>query len=203
MASKKTMSWGWIIFWCILLWPLGLFFLFRKIGSDKTATLKNSKTVAVISYVLIGLGIIYLVMSIAEDANMIAAAVVFGGGGVCLFLVSRRMKKNGIKYKKYISLVVNQQQKQIDIIAAEVGVRYETAKNDLLKMIDNGYFVGAYINETNREIVLLQPVYSSSVQPVYAIPPQMHVVACRGCGANNMAVVGQVKECDYCSSPVG
>jgi hypothetical protein len=46
MSNKKNLSWGWIIFWIIIFWPVGIFFLFKKLNDDKTAILKNSKTVS-------------------------------------------------------------------------------------------------------------------------------------------------------------
>lgn len=30
-TNKKAMSWFWIIFWLLLFWPLGLFFLFKRV----------------------------------------------------------------------------------------------------------------------------------------------------------------------------
>lgn len=49
MSNNKTMSWGWIIFWIIFFWPVGLIFLFQKLGRDKLAVLKNSKIVSIIA----------------------------------------------------------------------------------------------------------------------------------------------------------
>lgn len=203
MSNNKTMSWGWIIFWFVIFWPVGIFFLFKKLNGDKTATLKNSKTVAIISYVLIGMGVIYLIMTFTEDSSIFAAALLFGGGGVLVNIVARNMKKNGEKYKQYIGLIINQQLTQIDNIAASVGVGYDVAKTDLQKMIDLGYFVGAYINDGSREIILAKPVATNaSEQFTTGTGAQTRVVTCKSCGANNTAIVGQVKECEYCGSPI-
>lgn len=201
MQNKKTMTWGWIIFWCIIFWPVGLFFLFKKLSGDKSATLNNSKTVSIISYVLIGMGVIYLLMTFTEDSSMIIAALIFGGGGIWVNRVAKRMKINGEKYKKYISLVVNQQLTEIDNIAPAVGVTYDVAKTDLQKMINSGYFAGATINESTREIVLSKPTIDFSTQTT-STQTQTRVVACKSCGANNSIILGKSNECEYCGSPI-
>jgi hypothetical protein len=79
---------------------------------------------------------------------------------------------------------------------------------DLQKMIDVGYFYGAYIDVAQREIILAKPTVpqeaaSSYAQTPYAQAPQAQVqeriVSCKSCGANNR-VMGQLGECEYCGS---
>lgn len=198
MNNNKGMSWGWIIFWLIMFWPVGLFFLFKKLNTDKSATLNSGKSLNTISYVLMGMGAIYLIMAFTQDSSMFAAAVVFGGGGYWLNVIARKTKAKGIKYKKYINLVINGNVKDIDNIAGAVGVTYDVAKKDLQDMINSGYFEGAHINESTREIVLhnVVPVSSRSEHK------QTKVVTCKSCGANNTVVVGEPNECQYCGSPI-
>lgn len=196
MQKNKTMSWGLIIFLCIIFWPVGLFFLFKKINADKSATLQSSKKVFIISYVLIAMGVIYLAGSAEKEPSSSGVAVLFIIGGIWLFVVARKMKANGEKYKKYISIVINQRLFDIDNIASSVGVTYEVARRDLQKMIDTGYFTDAFINASTREIVLVSN--SSEVKSQV----QSKVVACKSCGANNSIIVGQNNICEYCGSAV-
>jgi len=143
-----------------------------------------------------GMGVIYLIMAF-EDPGMIAAAIIFDGGGVLVNWFARKTKREGERYKKYISLIVNQSQTSIDNIASAVGVTYEAAAKDLQKMIDAGYFVGAYIDVSQREIVLAKPAQASAGSSVVQV--QERVVTCGSCGANNR-VMGQIGECEYCGS---
>jgi len=204
-TTKKSMSWGGIIFWLILFWPLGLFFLFRKIHTDRTASLNNGRTVAIVSYILIGAAVVYLIMAFEEGAGFIPAAILCAGGGIWLFVISRRMKATGVRYRKYIALVVNQEQKSIDAIATAMGISYEDAVKELQQMINRGYFAGAHIDVGSREIRLAKappPPPAAPEMPVTAgIPIQERVVACNSCGAN-IRVSGQVGECEYCGSPL-
>lgn len=197
----KSLSWGLIAICFIIFWPAGLFLLFRKLSVDKSALFKNSKTVEMISYALMGFGVIYLLMAFNGSSTWLMA-IALGGGGVWVNMIARRMKSDGEKYKKYISIVVNQSQTSIDNIASMVGVSYETAVSDLTKMIDSGYFVGAYINESTREIVMAAAVQQPEVLAQSNTQTLYKVATCNSCGANNSVVVGRVAECEYCGSPV-
>lgn len=197
----KSLSWGLIVVCFIVFWPVGLFLLFRKLSLDKSATFKNSKTVEMVSYALMGFGVIYLLMAISGRSTMLMA-VALGGGGIWVNQIARRMKSDGEKYKKYISAVVNQSQTSIDNISSMVGVSYETAVTDLTKMIDSGYFVGAYINENTREIVMSAVAQQPAMSAQSSTQTQYKVATCQSCGANNSVVVGRVTECEYCGSPV-
>jgi hypothetical protein len=77
---------------------------------------------------------------------------------------------------------------------------------DLQKMIDAGYFSGAYIDITQREIILAKTAmpqeYVSPISPSAQAPSpqaQERIVSCKSCGANNK-VMGQLGECEYCGS---
>lgn len=201
MQQTKTMSWGWVIFWCVIFWPVGIFFLFKKLSSDKAATLQSSKKVSIISYVLLFIGIVGLFSKSSDGSSSAGVAVLFIAGGIWLLIIARNMKINGVKYKKYINLVINQHVTDIDNIAASMGVTYTVASRDLQKMIDSGYFTGGFINVNTREIVLLNSneVSSTQTNPSQA---QTRVVACKSCGANNTVVAGKNNVCEYCGSPL-
>jgi len=207
--EKKTMAWGWIIFWFIVFWPLGVLFLLRKLSKDKSAVWKDSRKVTTMSFVLAGIGVLVF-MSIVGSPGVgvyfYLWAVALIGGGIWTFFIAKKMKVNGERYSKYISIIVNQSQTSIDNIASAVGLDYSTVSKDLQKMIDVGYFYGAYIDVAQREIILAKPVMpQETVSPNlhYAQAPsvqvQERIVNCTSCGANNR-VTGQLGECEYCGS---
>ena len=205
-VKKKPISWIWIIVGFICFWPVGIVLLFIRLTSDKTATLKNSRTVAIISYVLMGLGAFNLLMAFA-DPFFFSSVLLFGGGGVAVFFVARNMKRNGEKYKKYIAIVINQGHTAIDNIAAMANVSYHMALEDLQRMINLGYFSNAFINHANRTIVFGQNTTSPVTHPhhgVSAAPPAEHfqriATPCTACGANNTLAARQMGECEYCGS---
>lgn len=200
---STTYSWPLIIVLLIIFWPVGVYLLYKRINTDKTAILKNSKTVFIISLVLIGIAVLYLLEGLTGNlkstdgssvvSGMIIVTLLFGGGGIYLLFVSKRMKSDGEKYKKYIGCIINQHLTSLDTLASVMNTSYEAVTKDLQKMIRLGYFSGSYIDEQKREFVL--PVVQAPQQSV-----QTKVVTCSGCGAQNTVAVGQVSECEYCGS---
>lgn len=213
-TSKKSSSWTVVILLLIFFWPIGLYLLYKKVTGDKTAALQNSKVLNTVGWVFAVLAVIYIFMAVSggmETSDALGAFVFFGAGGALMIYGAKRMKKNSEKLKKYISIVINNNQTSIDNIAAAIPIDYEQAKNDLQKMIDNGYFQGAYIDTANREIVLptnenSQPMnISEDTAPrenENMSQPGFKVVICKNCGANNKVIEGTVCECEYCGSPL-
>ncbi|GKX67678.1 hypothetical protein [Inconstantimicrobium mannanitabidum] len=216
VQENNSTSWKTIILLLIFFWPVGLILLYRKISIDKSATLKNSKTFNILGWVFVALSVISVLMILTgnlktEDGSsttgeLMVALVFFGGGGAVMIYAAKKMKINAEKLKKYIAIIINNNQTSIDNIAAAVPISYEEAVKDLQKMIDNGYFEGAYIDVSNREIVLTnkktkQNDFTSNVQmDGTANELQVKVVVCKSCGGNNKVVRGQVCECEYCGS---
>jgi len=199
----KQTSWGWIIFWFILFWPVGLVLLIKRQKSDTSAVLKDYKGVIIASYVLMGLGAIYFLMGIAGQPDALLAFLVFGGGGVVTFLYARKSQQRSIHYRNYINMVVNQNQTSIDGISAAIGIPYNAVLNDLQNLVTDGYLPGAYIDISQRKIILEDITHQLGAQivaPTSSMKVQTTVVKCPGCSANNKATIGQMAVCEYCST---
>jgi len=202
---KKPTGWGLIILCFIILWPIGLILLIKRLSVDKTATFQSGRTITIVSYVLMGMGVLYLLITISGNPAMLTLALLFGGGGVLVNRFALKTQHTGERYKKYITLIVNHGNTSIDTIAASVGVQYDVALADLQKMITAGYFVGAYIDTMQRQIILAKsaPIHPhATANPFpFSAPAQERVVNCESCGANNRIFV-QIGECEYCGSPL-
>lgn len=200
----KQISWIWVIFWFILFWPVGLIMLFGKINADRATMLKDGKKVTVMSFVLMGLGALIFtrILGGSSDTYTFLTAFALIGGGIWVFFIAKKMKIDGERYKKYIALVVNQNQTSIDNIASAVGISYDVAAKDLQKMIDTDYFHGAYIDVTQRVIVLAKSAPQQILQAAVGTQIQEKAFACGSCGANNRITIGQIAECEYCGSPL-
>lgn len=206
MENKGT-KWGWIIFWLIIFWPVGLYLLVKKLATDQSALMsgKTSK-LPVVGWGLIAFGVMgfFVEFSDTPDASGLMLGLAFVIGGVLLILKVSKTKKTAVKYKKYIDTVVNQNIRSIDNIASIVGLPYDVVAKDLQDMIDAGYLKDAYIHQSNREIILKQQETATYTQETYTdqTAPQTKAARCPGCGANNVVIVGQVSECEYCSTPI-
>lgn len=205
--EKKGLSWGWIIFWLIVFWPVGLYFVIKKMSSDKSAIMSGkTNSLSIIAWVLIGFGGLSAIAGITNpeegSTGVIAFAIGMVLGGVLLLLKSNKAKKLAIKYKKYIDVIVNQNNRSIDYIASAVGVQYSDAINDLQEMINIGYLNGAFIQQGTREIVFKQLDTVIPSPFVGQTAPKTTVVRCPGCGANNVIPINSVTSCEYCGTAI-
>ncbi|MCI6277656.1 MAG: hypothetical protein MR639_13125 [Clostridium sp.] len=121
------------------------------------------------------------------------------------------MQIQGEKFKKYISIVINNKETSIDNITAYMNISCEEVVRDLQTMIDKGYFLNAYVDLSSREFAIRTREYepinvngSSSLNEVQEEKPKMKVVVCRNCGGNNTNTIleGEVSECEFCGSPL-
>lgn len=206
----KWLEWRVIIITFIFFWPLGIYFIWKRIDLDKKSQLNLGRNLIITGWVLTVLSIIYLIGALGDSTiaigDMIFTVLLFGSSGVGLIVLGKKSKKNAEKIKKYIALVVNQEVTSIEDIATAVALPYEITKRDIQKMIDKEYFTGAYINESTKEIVLpnnhKQGDEKQECINVNKANAEMLVVTCKGCGANNKVIKGSVVECEFCGSPV-
>jgi hypothetical protein len=207
--EKKSTSWGWIIFWLIIFWPVGMFLVIRKLATDKSALMSGKKgALPVVAWFLIVIGGMVLIGLLSDTSGdsgggvIVALAMIVGG--ILLLRKSSKTQQIAAKYKKYIDIVVNQNVRSIDHVASAVGLPYDVVINDLQDMINIGYLKDAYIYQGNREIALKQPepaIYTQTATARQA-PAQTVAIRCPGCGANNVVSVGRVSECEYCGTPI-
>ena len=202
-------SWPVIILALIFFWPLGLFLIIKRTTLDKTAVMKESsgkglKITAIVLLVLGGFGIIGSFDPF--DFGSLVIFLFFIAGGVILLNKAKKIKAEGESIKKYLAIIVNGGERQLDAVASATGKQYDVVKNDVQKMIDKGFLKNAYINENTREVVLASAASSNVnvAQPTGGAAPaavQTRVIACPCCGANN-TISGDIGECEYCGTPL-
>ena len=209
--KKRSVGWGLTIFWLVIFWPVGLYFLFKKLAIDKSAVMsRHIGALSIVGWFLIVFGAValwgYVSGEPGFDSDLASGMVVslgsLVGGGVVLYKVSTT-KKAAKKYQEYIRIVVNQDIRNIDDIASAVGLSYDETVKDLQNMIDYGFLKDAFIHRSNREIILVHYEAVSSLTPLpgaYGAAPQMIAVHCPSCDANQVAAVGSVIKCEYCGN---
>jgi hypothetical protein len=204
--EKKTTSWGWIIFWLIVFWPVGLCLVIKKFATDKKSLMSGKITsLSTVGWILVafgGLGFFGCVTK-PDGAGGAVVALVIAAGGVPMIIKARKTKQQAEKYRQYLDIVVNNSEKSIDNIAGALAIPYEVVTKDLQDMINIGFLKNAYIHQGNREIVM-QQVTSQVETPQYQSQTTTPTkpARCPGCGANNIVTVGRVCECDYCGTPI-
>ena len=145
-------------------------------------------------------GLIGFSTSVTDGFNStdIVTVLLFLGGGTLLVFFGYKAKKQYAKYKRYMNIVINKNQTNIDNIASETKDSPQKVGEILLAMLEIGFFPGAYIDENLRKLVLPNaPIAHPQTTTV-----QTSIKKCPGCGANNTLVAGKVIECEYCGSPL-
>lgn len=216
--EKKSTSWGWIVFWLIFFWPAGLYLLVKKTTTDKSALMSGkTKGLSILGWtitILMGIVLFTTITDNVDDgfSSGFLAFLMFLGG-ILLIRRSKHIKKTSKKYKKYINMVINQNISNLDTIASALAIPYDEVVIDLEKMIDLGFLPNFYLNKGIRELCSNRPIdYGTKttqqrtnvpVQPMQSTKEiQTNSTQCSSCGANNIVVVGQVTECEYCGNPI-
>lgn len=211
--SNKTVknagspSWALIIFLLILFWPIGLFFLVRKLSVDRQASLSSGKKMTIWGWVIVGVGIMSW-GSLMEDGFFSGTfgMLFFVILGLVLVRMGKKSSVNAVKYKKYIDLIVNKRLRSIRAISSAMPVSHDVAIQDVQEMISKGYFDNAYIDFNADEVVFIDVEETRMHQPLNAMgngKVEMRLVPCNGCGANNKVPKGEVGKCQYCGSLIG
>ena len=213
--QKKSFSWGIIALMFIVFFPIGIWMLVKKMTSEKFNYIKNGKSLKVLAWILISFAIIYLIMLLtgeleAEDGSSVVGSLImmimlFGGGGAFALFKAHSYIKKGTKYNRYVSIINSNNTTLIDTIAAAYPTTYEKAAEDIQSMIDDGYFMNAYVDLNRRELIMPQKSVSDNItvnQNSTHIDAQPMSIECKNCGATNTVVPGAVNECEYCGSPL-
>lgn len=213
--QKKSFSWGIIALMFFLFFPIGIWMLVKKMTDEKFNYIKNGKSLKILAWILIGFAVMYLIMGITgeletEDGSSVVSGVIvmlmiFGGGGAFALYKAHSYIKKGTKYNRYVSIINSSNDMLIDNIAVAYPTTYEKATEDIQSMIDDGYFMNAYIDLNRRELIMPQRSVSVNVtvnQNTAHADAKPTSVKCKNCGATNMVVPGAVNECEYCGSPL-
>ncbi|MCL2360983.1 MAG: hypothetical protein FWC73_04105 [Defluviitaleaceae bacterium] len=202
---RRPISWFWVVLALILFWPVGLILLFKRLSTDRTATFSCGKRLNVVAVVLFIIG---GVLIISPGSGGAVIGVMFIVGGLVVLRSARKNTVQGNRYRQYVDLIVNHNQRSVPHIAAIMGLSNEMVMLDLHRMINEGFFVGARIDRATNEIVLMpHPSAMPHGAPMAAMgmpaaaPPRERIVVCDGCGANNK-VFGPTGTCEYCGSPL-
>lgn len=198
-------SWPVIILALFIFWPVGIFLIIKRVSVDKKAAMSVGKLINIIgilSYCVAGIGILAC-LGDGFGSDDIGIILFFGIAGFALQRVSKKIKREAEEVKKYLSVIVNGNEKQIDVIASSMGKTYDVAKQDIQKLITKGYLKNAYINEGTREVVLPNIIQGQPGDMANTAPSSVEtkIVTCPCCGANN-TVMGETGECEYCGSPL-
>lgn len=207
VKNPKTewwISWPVIIITFILFFPVGILLAWTRHTLNKKAYLYSGNGIIIFGCISLFGAFVFFISSIfngfkSSTANGIIFYLLIGA---IFFAVDRKLKTDTANSRKYISIVIRDRVIDIDNIAAALPTSYENAKRDLQRMLNKGFFPGAYIDEEERQIILPQRHRESSKNKSNNITEsvKMQLVKCNGCGAQNSIPAGTIGECEFCGS---
>ncbi|NLJ31339.1 MAG: hypothetical protein GX424_07060 [Clostridiales bacterium] len=179
----------------------------------------NSKTAIVISQIIATVQMVFGVLFVlfgllgglgqkTIDAADIVVIILFVGGGIWLILSSVKRRKLVRLFRQYVSILSRNESCSIADLALATKASEDAVQSKLQKMIKKKYFTSAYIDRDTHRVVLPRHAYPSAPNAADGINreaqnmPEVVTVVCKGCGAVNRLVKGQVSECEYCGSAI-
>lgn len=152
-------SWAAIILWFIFFWPVGLYFLLRKLMTDKEAAVKMDRKAPMMGWLLLFAGIFFISSYISGGGYgrfMPVMAMFFLFGGILSLSAAKRGNLEGFRFRCYIDAIVNRGMCSFQDIAGYAQVSVKTVSKDLKRMVRMGYFDHAHIDEKRGEIHIFQ-----------------------------------------------
>ncbi|MEL7569673.1 MAG: hypothetical protein AAGU14_03835 [Eubacteriaceae bacterium] len=171
-----------------------------------TAVTLWGKLLSIIGYIIIIFYIIGFITTISDpniDHDFIVLFVlliIFAGISLLFIIPGWKIKKRLKRFRTYVRIISTERITSIDLIALKLNQSIDFVRNDLQKMIDKKYFINAYIDKENNEIVIAGLSFDTSDEEQEIENPE--VVQCKSCGAMNTKQMGSAAQCQYCGSSI-
>lgn len=195
--QKKRTSGFTVAIWMFLFFPVGIYFLHKRLTEEETEALKNSKTVRTLGYILILLGVIYIVLFSGEILNqqdntyipqLVLSTILFIGGGIWTLIGAGRMRKRGLQYQAEVH--------QAEPVTQSYGSKaYQNAASENLPPIMDADKISETFQSAMGSMSEMMSNMSANAKPMQ---PRTRVVECEGCGASNEVTEGVTSKCQFC-----
>ncbi|MDR1604162.1 MAG: PCI domain-containing protein [Gracilibacteraceae bacterium] len=190
MRKQKTVTVG-LVLLIIFCWPLGVGLLIYRLYINKAQVIyEDGAALTKAGWGLAIVGVLFFMMGLRN----VPAFLFFVVAGAFVLYYGNRVKRKGKKFHLYALVVENTGSAPISEIAAAMGTSYDEALADLTAMIEQGYFLKAYIDQKTKRLVLLDDKGAGRAG--------QKRVECPGCGAAVTLSAGERAVCAYCDSPL-
>lgn len=181
--NGQKIGWGVVIIALLFFFPVGFYLLYKKMSqySNPSEVQRNSKTLKIWATVLMCLGSIYPVMSIAGALEASAAIMCF----VALFP---------------FGLLLNKRSKSLAMMYTALPTPHESQANAANTLSQNIEHKQDVMLSTSSPIGSVYTEYQYTAGRAETTYVTIH---CKGCNAPNRVPKGSVVECEYCGSLVG
>lgn len=194
--DAKPLYWGFVVMFLLLLYPMGLFFMIRKVHHEKTRYFDNGVNMIITGGFFAGVTLpIAVLLSYPwhnlsrENIMVVLLPLMVALFGVILIIAGTILRRKGRTNEEYMSLIVNERITNIREIAKRERATYAKATEQIQKLIDAGFLDGAYIYHRDHEIIV--PGVSKKI-----------ALKCESCGGTTVLYVNEKRECSYCGAEI-
>lgn len=130
------------------------------------------------------------------DVGTVVVVIILLLIGIFTIWCGLRRKKLRLLFKEYVSYLSVNPMGDLDDLAASTGTAPDTVKKNIRFMIKKHFFVDAYIDEDDNQLVL------ASARKKQGYQKELVFKACRCpyCDGSNLIAEGTAARCDYCGS---
>ena len=114
-------------------------------------------------------------------------------------VVSHRISRLLADFRRYNAILASDPVKTIYRIAEMTGDTVENVRKNVNRMIEKGYFVNAYIDQSGK-IMLADREKMNQVVGNNDDRKDFITITCPSCGGVNRLVKGQVCKCEFCGA---
>ena len=185
--GSQPMTWLYVGLFLCSLFPVGIFFLVRKMIEEKTRYYENGIRLTIFGGVVMALAVPALVIFFTQDTFetiSILFAVPFSIG--FLMVVSGLyFKHKGRINHDYMTILKIDRITRLDKIAQIMKTDYAHSEDVVQKLIDNNLLRDAYIYHRDKEVII--PDVSEKI-----------AIKCRCCAATTVLYSQDERKCVYC-----
>lgn len=135
--------------------------------------------------------------------DIIVAIIIFAIPAALLIKHGITAKGRIKRFKRYVGIISVENKTSLTDIASACSQSVDFVTKDLQIMINKKFFVNAYIDRDNNEIVLEGKNNSNiNIDTNSDETVESKTVTCKNCGASNKILADSVGECEYCGSPI-
>lgn len=197
--QKKVTSWGVIILWMILFYPVGIYLLVRRL--IRTGKVRLGNLLAGIGWFFVVFMILSLMLGLTgnmqhDDGRIYTMKEILGIDvaylliGLPLIYFGRKQQKKERIIKAYLPRIRNSRDGSLDDLAIACQDSYETVCQNIQMMIDKKVLADSYIDVQRR--VLVSPLIGQ-------LSEKRFTITCPYCGAI-IEVGPSGGKCPYCDS---
>lgn len=140
--------------------------------------------------------------SYSDEAQVTAflfMGLVLIGLGIFCFRKNRRLSRLLADFQRYNAILANDPVKTISRIAEMTGETVDTVRQKVNQMIEKGYFVNAYIDQSGK-VVLADREKMNEVVGNNVGVKDLVTVTCPNCGGINRLHREQTGKCEFCGA---